>query len=67
MMSRREPATLAPDERFREIAAILAAGVRRLRDRAALHVDQSNPKNPSEASKTPLEVSPETVLSVHDG
>jgi hypothetical protein len=67
MMSQRDPATLAPDERFREIAGILAAGVRRLRDRAALHVDQPNPKKTSQASKTPLEVAPETVLSVHDG
>lgn len=67
MMSHRDPATLAPDERFREIAAILAAGVRRLRDRTSLHVDEPNSENPSDTSEKTLEVSPQTVLSVPGG
>ena len=31
-----EPSQMTPDERRREVAAILAVGLRRLRDRAAL-------------------------------
>ena len=45
------------DERLHNIAAILATGLIRLAQRAALP-----PENPSEL---PLEVSDETVLSVH--
>jgi hypothetical protein len=67
MMSQRDPATLAPAERFQEVAAILAAGVRRLRDRAALRIDHPAPENPAESLETCLEVSPETVLSVQRG
>jgi len=67
MLSQRDPATLAPAERFREVAAILAAGVRRLRDRAALSIDHAAPENPAENLETRLEVSSETVLSVQRG
>lgn len=57
---------LSPDERFHEVAAILAAGVRRLRERAALGTgeDQKNlPKSPPAG----LEVPAETRLSVRVG
>jgi hypothetical protein len=67
MLSQRDPAILAPVERFREVAAILAAGVRRLRDRAALRIDHPAPENPTKSIETCLEVSPETVLSVQRG
>lgn len=67
MLSQRDPATPAPAERFREVAAILASGVRRLRDRAALRIDHPAPEKPAESPETCLEVSPETVLSVQRG
>lgn len=67
MMSQRDSAILAPAERFREVAAILAAGVRRLHDRAALRIDHPAPENPSETLEKPLEISLETVLSVQRG
>jgi hypothetical protein len=61
-----DPTRLSPDERFREVAAILASGVRRLRDRAALaaEVDQ---KNLPKSSPDGLEVPAETRLSVRVG
>ncbi len=61
-----DPSLLTPDERRREVAAILAAGLRRLRDRAAL---ASVPvlENPSETAEKPLEAVPENSLSVHVG
>jgi hypothetical protein len=61
-----DPTRLSPDERFREVAAILASGVRRLRERAALatEVDKKNlPKSPPAG----LEVPEETRLSVRVG
>ena len=61
-----DPTRLSPDERFREVATILAAGVRRLRERAALatEVDQKNlPKSPPDG----LELPAETRLSVRVG
>ena len=67
MMSQRDPATLATAECFHEIAAILAAGMRRLRDRAALGIDPCAPDIPAENPETPLEVSSKTVLSVQRG
>lgn len=67
MQSQRDPATLSPAERFREVAAILAVGMRRLRDRAALRIDHPVPENPTESLETRLEVSSETVLSVQGG
>ena len=61
-----DAARLTPDERFREVATILAAGVLRLRQRAALPTDDRQGK-PPESSTAGLEVLHETVLSVHTG
>jgi hypothetical protein len=61
-----DPSLLTPDERRREVAAILAAGLRRLRDRVAL-ASVPAPKNPSETAEKPLEAVPENPLSVHVG
>jgi hypothetical protein len=49
------------DERLREIAAILAAGILRLHARAAL----PTPEKPETPPQNCLEVRAETVLSVH--
>jgi hypothetical protein len=57
-----DPARPSPDDRLREVAAILATAILRLRGRAALpdvHSEESPP--------TGLEVSPETRLSVLRG
>ena len=61
-----DPTRLSPDERFREVATILAAGVGRLRERAALatEVDQ---KNLPKSLPAGLEVPGETRLSVRVG
>jgi hypothetical protein len=58
------------DERLREIAALLAAGLLRLRCRAALIPGPAvapGPKNPPDSSLNCLEVSGEVRLSVHAG
>jgi len=52
------------DERLQKAAAILAAGVFRLHQRAALLPDNAQ-ENPAELPGTGLEVSDETALSVH--
>jgi hypothetical protein len=57
-----DPARPSPDARLREVAAILATAILRLRGRAALPN-----KVPSDSAPTGLEVSPETRLSVHRG
>ena len=65
-----DPSSLTPDERFAEMAGILAAGILRLHTRAALPEDvaeQSAPENPVETGSPGLEVPNETVLSVHSG
>ena len=66
-----DPSRLTPDERLSEVASILAAGVLRLRARAALPEepgDSDDPENPDEGGVSCLEVSAETVFSVnHDG
>ena len=49
-----DPARLSPDERLREAAAILAAGVLRLRQRAALPAENGR-KNLAESSPDGLE------------
>jgi hypothetical protein len=59
-------ARLSPDDRLREIATILASGILRLRQRAALPTEDAL-ENPAELSAAGLEVSDETVLSVHTG
>ncbi len=62
-----DPVPLTADERFRELAGILAAAVLRLSLRAALSVDDSGRENPENLARSCLEVSPDTVLSVHGG
>jgi hypothetical protein len=58
---------MPPDDgRLREIARILAAGILRLRNRAALPVPE-NPGKQAESSPNGLEVIGETRLSVHTG
>jgi hypothetical protein len=61
-----DTAHLPPDERLREVASILAAGVLRLRQRAALPTDDVQ-KNPAELPAAGLEDSEKTVLTVHTG
>jgi hypothetical protein len=56
-----DPFQLSPDERRREVAAILAAGLRCLRDRSAL------PSEPLEAAETTLEPVPDNSLTGQDG
>ncbi|MFN4260886.1 MAG: hypothetical protein ACK4RK_16445 [Gemmataceae bacterium] len=61
---------LTPQDRFREIAVLLATGMLRLRDRAALAADPdeySAPENPEKTGDSCLELPGETVLSVHTG
>jgi hypothetical protein len=61
---------LTPQDRFREIAALLAVGVLRLRSRAATSADpdeHSAPENPQKTGDSCLELSAQTVLSVHTG
>lgn len=61
---------LTPQDRFREIAALLAVGVLRLHDRttaAAASDEHLAPKNPEKSGDSCLELSAKTVLSVHTG
>ena len=61
---------LTDDRRRREIARILAAGILRLRSRAALTTAataSATPEKPADSSSNGLEVSGETRLSVHTG
>jgi len=63
-----DPAELSPEQRRHELARILAQGVLRLRQRRRL-IGQSAAPPPiaPESSAGRLEVSGETVLSVHTG
>jgi hypothetical protein len=63
------PALLSPDQRSREIACLLAAGVRRLFSRPANDIPgpHPEPEKSQESSETGLEVGSETRLSVHTG
>lgn len=61
-----DPDHLTSEDRFHEIARVLAAGVLRLRDRAD-PAGHPGPKNPSESGHSCLELPGETVLSVHTG
>ena len=61
-----DPSLMTPDERRREVAGILAAGLRRLRDRDALAVDPASEIS-SETSGKPLEAVPANPLSDHVG
>lgn len=61
---------LTPDDRRAKVASILAAGVLRISARSALPGDASEcsaPENQVESASSCLEVSDETVLSVHNG
>ena len=57
---------LSPDDRFREVASILAAGISRLRQSSALSSENAE-KNLAESSPDGLEVPAETRLSVRVG
>jgi hypothetical protein len=61
---------LTGDERLREIAGLLAAGILRLRCRAALPPAPAatpDPENPPNSSLNCLEVPRESRLNVHTG
>jgi hypothetical protein len=61
---------ISPEERLRQIASILAAGVRALRDRAALSAnpgDISASDNFLESRPNCLESGGDSRLSVHTG
>jgi hypothetical protein len=61
---------LASEQRFQNIAALLAIGLRRLRPRTALpehSAGQTAAENPPESSPDCLEFSAETRLSGHSG
>ncbi|QDU76941.1 hypothetical protein Pan97_39980 [Bremerella volcania] len=61
---------LTADERRAEVASILAAGVLRLSARALLATATATrgpSENQAESASSCLEVSDETVLSVHNG
>jgi len=60
------PSELTPDQRRRELAGLLARGLRRLRDRAALVTDPTSAISP-EASNSALEAVADKSLTVHAG
>lgn len=64
-----DPSSLTPDQRRAAVANILAAGILRLHTRAALSEasELSGPENPEDSATPSLEVSAQTVLSVHNG
>lgn len=65
-----DPSLLTPQDRLREVARLLAAGVLRLLDRparAATLAGQPAPENLAEETRDCLELPGETVLSVQDG
>jgi hypothetical protein len=62
-----DPSSLTPDERLSEVATILAGGVLRLHARAALSGGNLGRENSLNSGPAGLEVSEETVLSVHSG
>ena len=65
-----DPSSLTPDQRLAAVANILAAGILRLQTRAALSVESSElpgPEKPEDSVTPSLEVSDQTVLSVHNG
>jgi len=66
MSDRADSARPLPDERLREVAAILATGILRLRQRAALPTGKQ-PENPGKRRPDGLAIPPETRLSVRVG
>ncbi|MEN6458581.1 MAG: hypothetical protein ABFC63_06585 [Thermoguttaceae bacterium] len=69
MRSIDDPSSMTPDERFSEIAAILAGGVLRLHARSAISGRNAVHEKSQHFSPSPkgLEVWGETVLSVRSG
>ena len=64
------PEFLTPDQRLRDLAAILARGVLRLHSRAALTINpgqHADPEKPQNLGENCLELPPETRLTVHTG
>jgi hypothetical protein len=65
-----DPRFLSSEERFEALACLLAVGLLRLRERGALATapgEHPAPKNPEKTGNSCLELSGETVLSVHTG
>jgi hypothetical protein len=63
-----EVGLLTDEQRLREIAGILAAGILRLHSRTALPPGQTpGPKKPADSSLNDLEVPSETRLIGHSG
>ena len=61
---------LTPEQRFQQIAGLLARGLLRLQSRPAgspSSGEHPSPKNPPDSGPGGLELSPQTVLSVHKG
>jgi hypothetical protein len=67
MRSFADPSSMTPDERLSEVASIFAAGILRLHARAALSCDNPGPEKSQNSDLLGLELSDETVLSVHCG
>jgi hypothetical protein len=62
--------SLTPHERRRDVARILAAGVRRLRSRTVIPADPGrhpDSDNSADSSQDCLELSAQSRLSVHSG
>jgi hypothetical protein len=64
---RTRPAFLTAEQRLSELAGILAAGILRLKTRAALPGDGARPGNPPDSNPACLDVPAKTVLSVLAG
>ncbi|QEL20462.1 hypothetical protein [Limnoglobus roseus] len=63
-----DPAHFSPDDRFRELAAILARGLIRLRDKVALTPRHTSaPQILPKSSDSSVAVHPDTWLTVHTG
>jgi hypothetical protein len=64
-----DPLVLTPDDRLREVAAVLACGLLRLHARPSAPDPAGHPasKNLPDSSPNCLELPGETVLSVHTG
>lgn len=67
MRSCEDPAFLTAEQRLSELAAILAAGMLRLRTRAAMPHAESRAEIPADSGPTCLDVPTKTVLSVLAG
>ena len=62
-----DPAHMTPEQRVEEIASILAAGVCRLRQRAAVLTSCPTLEIPADSARNCLDDSPETRLHGHRG